>query len=62
MVSRITFVCDAYDAMRSNRPYRAARSRAETAAEMRANAGTQFWPAAVDALLAELESGEPDEA
>jgi hypothetical protein len=44
IASRITFACDAYHAMVSDRPYRAAMSHAEAAAELRLHAGTQFDP------------------
>jgi len=49
--ARIIAVCDAYDAMTSDRPYRKARSRAEAIQEIRAHAGTQFDPAVVEAFL-----------
>jgi HD-GYP domain-containing protein (c-di-GMP phosphodiesterase class II) len=44
-------VCDAYDAMVSDRPYRAALSHAEALAELRRCAGTQFDPAVVRAFV-----------
>jgi putative nucleotidyltransferase with HDIG domain len=46
--------CDAFHAMTSDRPYRAALTLIEAEAELRANSGTQFDPAVVTALLAEL--------
>jgi diguanylate cyclase (GGDEF)-like protein len=46
--SRIITVCDAYDSMVSNRPYRAARSGAEAMAELRRCAGKQFDPLVVE--------------
>ncbi|MCW3021730.1 MAG: diguanylate cyclase, partial [Conexibacter sp.] len=49
--SRIVLVCDAYDAMTSDRPYRDALTHATAAAQLRAGAGTQFDPRVVDALL-----------
>jgi HD-GYP domain-containing protein (c-di-GMP phosphodiesterase class II) len=49
--SRIILACDAYHAMITDRPYRAAMSTAEAAAELRRGAGTQFDPEVVDALL-----------
>jgi diguanylate cyclase (GGDEF)-like protein len=48
--ARIVFVCDAYDAMTSDRPYAARRTSAEALAEMERNAGTQFDPVVVEAL------------
>jgi diguanylate cyclase (GGDEF)-like protein len=52
--ARIVAVCDAYDAMRADRPYRAACSEAAAAAELRRCAGTQFDPLVVEAFVAEL--------
>jgi putative nucleotidyltransferase with HDIG domain len=46
--------CDAFHAMTSDRSYRKAMSVADAEAELRAHAGTQFEPAVVKALLAEL--------
>jgi len=51
LASRITLVCDAYDAMTSDRPYRAALSRDVARAEIEAGLGTQFCPIAGGALL-----------
>ena len=42
--SRIIAVCDAYDAMISDRPYRTAMSVEGACSELRRNAGTQFDP------------------
>ena len=53
--SRIVAVCDAFDAMTSDRAYRPAMSRQEALAELEARAGTQFDPAVVDAARAALE-------
>jgi putative nucleotidyltransferase with HDIG domain len=55
--ARVISVCDAYDAMVSDRPYRAAMSSAEALAELRAGAGSQFDPNVVEALVIELEGG-----
>ena len=54
MLSRITFVCDAYDAMVSNRPYRDALGPKTAVDEVRRNTGSQFCPRAADALLGVL--------
>jgi HD-GYP domain-containing protein (c-di-GMP phosphodiesterase class II) len=51
LASRITLVCDAYHAMTSDRPYRAALPREEALAELEACLGTQFCPTAGRALL-----------
>jgi putative nucleotidyltransferase with HDIG domain len=48
--------CDAFHAMTSNRSYRQAMDRKAAIAELQDNAGTQFDPAVVAALVAELES------
>ncbi len=57
VLSRITFVCDAYDAMVSDRPYRAALGPNTAVGEVRRNAGSQFCPHAAGALLRVLEYG-----
>jgi HD-GYP domain-containing protein (c-di-GMP phosphodiesterase class II) len=54
LVARIVCCCDAFDAMTSDRPYRAARSAEEALAELRTCSGTQFDPAVVEALAAAL--------
>jgi putative nucleotidyltransferase with HDIG domain len=48
--SRIIFVCDAYNAMRSERSYDSAHSHEEAIAELRREAGTRFDPVVVAAL------------
>jgi diguanylate cyclase (GGDEF)-like protein len=52
--ARIILACDAYHAMTSNRPYRAAMSHQEAFAELTTNAGTQFDPQVVEALVGYL--------
>jgi len=54
--SRIIAVCDAYDAMISERSYDAARSTDEAIAELRRHSGTQFDPEVVEALCRHLEA------
>jgi diguanylate cyclase (GGDEF)-like protein len=49
--SRIVAVCDAFDAIISERPYRAARNFAEGLAELSRCAGSQFDPAVVAAFI-----------
>jgi HD-GYP domain-containing protein (c-di-GMP phosphodiesterase class II) len=57
--SRIVFVCDAYDAMTSVRPYRPALREAETRQELQRQAGVQFCPSAVAALVHVLTEARP---
>jgi hypothetical protein len=54
LASRITFACDAYDAMLNARPYRPALDDASALRELRAGAGSQFDPLVVDAILCVL--------
>jgi HD-GYP domain-containing protein (c-di-GMP phosphodiesterase class II) len=54
--ARILLACDAYDAMTSDRPYRAALGEPDARAELRRGAGSQFDPRVVDALLTVLET------
>jgi hypothetical protein len=54
--SRIALACDAYEAMISERPYRAALSDAQAREQLRSGAGSQFDPRVVDALLAALDA------
>jgi HD-GYP domain-containing protein (c-di-GMP phosphodiesterase class II) len=44
-------LCDAYDAMTNDRPYRDALPVATARTELAEGSGTQFWPAAVEAFL-----------
>lgn len=61
IASRIVFVCDAYDAMVSDRPYRTRTTSRAARLELAANSGSQFDPRIVDALLEELSEIEmPD--
>jgi diguanylate cyclase (GGDEF)-like protein len=59
--ARVIAVCDAYEAIVSDRPYRAARTPQEALAELRRCAGDQFDPvvvAAFEAVIAEVALGE----
>jgi HD-GYP domain-containing protein (c-di-GMP phosphodiesterase class II) len=57
--ARIVFACDAYNAMTTDRPYRAAMSREDAFDELVGNAGSQFDPAVVEALLSVATRFEP---
>jgi len=52
--ARIVSVCDAFDALVNDRPYRIRRSAVEALAVLRAGAGTQWDPETVDLLASEL--------
>jgi HD-GYP domain-containing protein (c-di-GMP phosphodiesterase class II) len=57
LVARVVCACDAYNAMTTDRPYRAARSADEALTEMRDCAGTHFDPGVVAALEAVVLRG-----
>lgn len=57
--ARIVFTCDAYNAMTTDRPYRAAMSLDAALVELVANAGTQFDPKVVSALIKVVQEGQP---
>ncbi len=57
---RVLAVADAYDAMRSDRPYRRARGQSDALLELRVQSGGQFCPLCAGALVYGIESrGEP---
>ena len=56
LASRICLACDAYDAMTTHRPYRHALGYREAVAELTQEAGRQFDPGVVDALLEVLRA------
>jgi putative nucleotidyltransferase with HDIG domain len=62
--ARIIACCDAFNAMTTDRSYRAARPVAEAIAELRRCSRTQFDPRVVEALVAvvERESGAVDQS
>ena len=57
--SRIVFCCDAYNAMTSDRVYRKALPMEEALRELRDNAGSQFDPKIVQALIRVVRDGSP---
>jgi HD-GYP domain-containing protein (c-di-GMP phosphodiesterase class II) len=54
-LARIVACCDAFSAMTTDRSYRKALSVPRALGELRANAGTQFDPEVVDALVGVVE-------
>jgi len=61
IASRIISACDAFTAMTSARPYRAALTTEAALAELERVAGTQFDPAVVSVLAAHVRDGYPVE-
>jgi putative nucleotidyltransferase with HDIG domain len=57
LLAAIVSVCDAYQAMTSDRTYRKAMSHAAALAELRSGSGRQFVPEVVDAFIAMLDYG-----
>lgn len=53
LLARIVAVCDAYDAMTNDRPYRTRQSREEAMAVLRLGSGRQWDPAIVRVFLAQ---------
>lgn len=58
LASRLVHVCDVYDALRTNRPYREAWSSEKTLAYLQERAGTEFDPVVVQAFVTMLQNGE----
>jgi diguanylate cyclase (GGDEF)-like protein/putative nucleotidyltransferase with HDIG domain len=58
--ARILLVADAFDAMTSDRPYRAAMSEEEAREELRRNAGSMFDPRCVELLELHLDGRAAD--
>jgi len=54
--ARIITICDAFDAMTHERPYRTARSDAEALAELRQGAGVRYDPTLVAVFLTAVAS------
>ena len=59
LAARVVAVCDAYEAMTSDRCYRRARSAEVARRELTREAGRQFDPQVVAAFLLELEQPGP---
>jgi HD-GYP domain-containing protein (c-di-GMP phosphodiesterase class II) len=59
IAARIVFACDAYNAMTTDRPYRAAMAHEAAVAELETNSGSQFDPKIVTALIKVVELGAP---
>ena len=58
LASRIVLACDAWHALVSDRPYRAALTADTARAELERCSGTQFDPQVVEALAAALDAGD----
>ena len=55
-MSRITFVCDAFDAMTSDRPYRRALGVDRARSELEGNVNKQFCSRTVHALMSVVDA------
>jgi HD-GYP domain-containing protein (c-di-GMP phosphodiesterase class II) len=60
VAARIISACDAFNAMTTDRSYRKALPLEVAIGELRKNAGTQFAPDVVDALIAVATGDVPD--
>jgi HD-GYP domain-containing protein (c-di-GMP phosphodiesterase class II) len=60
--ARVVAVCDAFDAMVSERPYRDAMSVQEAIAELKRCSGTQFDAKVVEAFTSIIEDRDEAEA
>ncbi len=60
LAARIVAVCDAYDAIITDRCYRSGRDAEAARAELRREAGHQFDPSVVDTFLEELDRDTDD--
>lgn len=56
--ARVLAVADAYEAMRSNRPYRKGLSKNEAVLELKRYSGTQFDPKIVNSFLKHLNGSK----
>ena len=62
LVGRICAVCDVFDALLSDRPYKEPWPLPEALAQLRRERGTHFDPAVVDAFLRIVDDLDPDAA
>jgi putative nucleotidyltransferase with HDIG domain len=60
LMARILTVADAFDALTSDRPYRARKTKEEAVGEIVRCSGTQFDPSIVEAFLSWVESYRPE--
>jgi putative nucleotidyltransferase with HDIG domain len=60
LASRLVHVCDVYDALRTNRPYRDAWSSEKTIAYLTERAGSEFDPALVTGFVSMLSASETE--
>jgi|YelNatPaOPRAMG01_1025707.scaffolds.fasta_scaffold04134_3 response regulator RpfG family c-di-GMP phosphodiesterase len=56
--ARILAICDSFDVMTSERPYRKPLTKEQVIAELKNNSGTQFDPSLVEHMLLLLEEGQ----
>ncbi len=59
--ARIILVCDAFDAMRTERPYGPTMRPSDALTELRRGAGSQFDPKLVEAFVTSLRRGAKDD-
>jgi len=59
LAARMFAIVDVYDALTSERPYRAAWSREETLEHIQASAGSHFDPALVEVFMSMIREGDP---
>ena len=60
--SKLVHVCDVYDALRTNRPYREAWAQDRALAYVQSRAGTEFDPELAAAFLRMMHQWEPQVA
>ena len=56
--SRIVLVCEAFDVMTTDRPYRQAMSLGDAVTELTRGAGSRFDPEVVSALITLIQEGD----